>query len=77
MPCAASCCSTGRSGQSPATRRVRPPQHFTPSDYTATVGQVRRLVDGLAAEMYLVWANEIAPDAVPSFEGWAYPERPR
>jgi hypothetical protein len=37
---------------------------------------VQRLVDGLHAETALAWANEIAPDAVPSFEAWAHPERP-
>ena len=36
----------------------------------ATVGQVRRLVDGLDAETCLTWAHEIAPDEVPSCEAW-------
>jgi hypothetical protein len=48
----------------------------TASVYTATVGQVQRLVDGLDAETCMAWANEIAPDAVPSCEAWAHPERP-
>jgi hypothetical protein len=52
------------------------PRSLTPSVYTATVGQVQRLVDGLDAETCLAWANEIAPDAVPGFEVWARPERP-
>jgi hypothetical protein len=37
---------------------------------------VRALVGGLDAETALAWANEIAPDAVPTFEDWAHPERP-
>jgi len=37
---------------------------------------VRRLVDGLDGESCLAWANETAPDEVPSFEAWAHPERP-
>src|SRR5947209_5702479 len=41
----------------------------------ATLAQVQQLVDGLDAETCLAWANEIAPDAVPSFEAWAQPER--
>jgi hypothetical protein len=52
------------------------PRCLTASVYTATVGQVRRLVDGLDPETALAWANEIAPDDVPSFEAWAHPERP-
>jgi hypothetical protein len=52
------------------------PRCLTPSAYTATVGQVQGLVDGLDAEMCLAWANEIAPDDVPSVETWARPERP-
>ena len=52
------------------------PRYLTASVYSATVGQVRRLVDGLDAETALAWANEIAPDDVPSFEAWAHPERP-
>jgi hypothetical protein len=40
------------------------------------VDQVHRLVDGLDAETCLAWAHEIAPDAVPTFEDWADPERP-
>lgn len=44
------------------------------SVYTATVAQVRELVDGLDAETALAWANETAPDEVPSFEAWVYPE---
>ena len=52
------------------------PQCLTASVYAATVGQVRRLVDDLDAETCLAWANEITPDKVKSFEGWAHPERP-
>jgi hypothetical protein len=52
------------------------PRSLTRSVYAATVGQLQRLVDGLDAETCLAWANEIAPDAVPSFEAWAHPERP-
>jgi hypothetical protein len=51
-------------------------QPCTASVYSATVTQVRRLVDDLDAETALAWANEIAPDAVPSFEDWTHPERP-
>jgi hypothetical protein len=46
------------------------------SVYAATVAQVQQLVDGLDTETALAWANEIAPDAVPSFATWARPERP-
>jgi hypothetical protein len=52
------------------------PRCLTASVYTATVGQVQRLVDGLDAETCLAWGTEIAPDDVPSFEAWAHPERP-
>jgi hypothetical protein len=52
------------------------PRCLAASVYTATVGQVQRLVDGLYAETSLAWAHEIAPDDMPSFEGWARPERP-
>ena len=52
------------------------PRSLTASAYTATVGQVQRLIDGLDAETCLAWANEIAPDDVASFEAWAHPERP-
>ena len=47
---------------------------LTPRVYTDVVGQFRRSVDGLDAERCLAWANEFAPDAVPSFEAWAQPE---
>jgi hypothetical protein len=40
------------------------------------VVQVLQLIAGLDAETCLGWANEIAPDIVPTFEGWAHPERP-
>jgi hypothetical protein len=52
------------------------PRCLTASVYTATVAQVQRLADGLDADTCLAWANEIAPDDVPSFEAWAHPERP-
>jgi hypothetical protein len=52
------------------------PRCLTASVYSATVAQVRRLVDGLDGETCLAWANEIAPDTVPNFAAWAYPERP-
>jgi hypothetical protein len=66
----------------PATRIVvdalteQLPRCLAQSVYTATVGQVQRLVDGLDGETALAWANEIAPDAVPEIETWAQPERP-
>jgi hypothetical protein len=37
---------------------------------------MQRLVDGLDAETCMAWAPEITPDDVPSFETWAWPERP-
>jgi hypothetical protein len=52
------------------------PRCLTVGIYTAIVGQVQRMVDGLDTETCLAWANEIAPDEVPSFEAWAQPERP-
>jgi hypothetical protein len=52
------------------------PRCLTVGIYTAIVGQVQRMVDGLDTETCLAWANEIAPDEVPSFEAWAHPERP-
>ena len=52
------------------------PRCLTPSVYTATVGRVQQLVDDLDAETALGWANEIAPDDVPSFEAWVRPEHP-
>ena len=52
------------------------PRCLAPSTYSATLAQVQRLVDGLDGETCLAWANEIAPDDVPSFEAWARPERP-
>jgi hypothetical protein len=59
---------------SPLSRRS--PRCYTLSVYTATVGQVQRLADGLDAETCLAWRNEIAPDDVPTLEDWAHPERP-
>jgi hypothetical protein len=44
------------------------PRCLTPSVYSGTMAQVRRLVDGLDAETCPAWSNEIAPDEVPSFE---------
>src|SRR3954464_7935638 len=44
------------------------PRSLTPSVYSATVGQVQRLVDGLDAETCLAWANKIGPEVVPTFE---------
>jgi hypothetical protein len=52
------------------------PRSLAATACTAVVGQVQRLVGGLVAETALAWAHEIAPDAVPSFEAWANPERP-
>jgi hypothetical protein len=52
------------------------PAALTPQDRAAIVALVRALVDGLDAETMLAWANEIAPDEVPSLEAWARPERP-
>jgi len=36
---------------------------------------VGELVDGLDAETCIAWAHEIAPDDVPSFEGWVQLEQ--
>jgi hypothetical protein len=52
------------------------PRRLTLSVYATTVGQVQQLAHGLDAETCLAWANEIAPDDVPSLETWAHPERP-
>ena len=52
------------------------PQCLSATAYTATMGQVQRLVDGLDAETCLAWAHELGPDEVPSFEAWAHTERP-
>ena len=52
------------------------PPALTPRDRAAIVAQVRALIDGLEYGTCLAWANAIAPDAVPSFEAWARPERP-
>ena len=52
------------------------PRSLTPSIYRVTVDQVRLLADGLDADTCLAWANEIAPQDLPSFEAWAHPERP-